>query len=235
MNRGVRATSIAMLVALLAISSFMPASAAALASRFLQPVGEDKITICHALPLEATPYELLIVSNDPEYGGHLAHAGKPVDAANLIWPDIIPAPQDDAGVSYCPSAPPAPPNPEPTTDPADPPVDSPTATIPPAATIPPTVVDPPATTEPATIPAQATEPPGDPVVDDQQEDEPVTAIDSDAPVQADAVGETPAPVTRLPVTGSGASSGSGRPDWLPVGAVLLLFGASWSVIRRRRR
>lgn len=72
-----------------------------------QSTSDSTIDICHANPSEATPYLLRTVTNDATIGGHLAHTATPFDPANLSWPDIIPAPQDEHGVSYCPASPPA--------------------------------------------------------------------------------------------------------------------------------
>lgn len=80
-----------------------------------QTTGDATITICDANRSVATPYSLQIVPNDATYGGHRAHLDTPLDPDNLSWPDIIPAPVDENGISYCPVSPPAAPD-----DPADP-------------------------------------------------------------------------------------------------------------------
>jgi hypothetical protein len=227
MKRGFRAVRVAACAAMLTVCTFATADATA-AVRLLQPAGDGMIAVCHALPLEATPYELRLVPNDGDLGGHVADLDRPLDPANLSWPDIIPAPQDGSGESYCPGRPPLPPDAEPPTDPVDPPADALTPTVPPPVPEPP-VSEPPAATQPAPAPVTTTDPPADAPTDTREGD-----LVSGGVMEMEGAVEKPAPVTRLPVTGSGPAS-SGHPAWLPAGAVLLaLLGASAGLVADRR-
>lgn len=224
MKRGLRAVRVTALAALFGVLWSLPVGAAEVDERLAQAVGEGDIAICHALQLEVTPYELLLVPNDGDYGGHLAEADQPVDPANLIWPDIIPAPQNGSGESYCPDTPPSSPNPDPPTDPTP---DAPSATVPPQ------VNEPPVATQPATV--APTDPPSD-VPAEVQADDPATSDHAETQELTVAATETPAQVTALPVTGSGSSALANGLAWLPAGAILLmLLGAVPIALRRWRR
>src|SRR5690242_7810084 len=77
MKRGLRAVRVAALAALVGVMWSLPVGAAEADDRLFQPVGEGDIAICHATQLETSPYELLLVPNDGDYGGHLAEADRP--------------------------------------------------------------------------------------------------------------------------------------------------------------
>lgn len=119
MNRGRRVVGLIAPILLVILLSAPVALARSSQERGLiaafQADGDATIVVCHAYRSVATPYSLRLVPNDGTYGGHLAHLDTPLDPANLSWPDIIPAPRDENGESFCPVSPPAAPD-----DPADP-------------------------------------------------------------------------------------------------------------------